>query len=506
LHINQQNQRWEDCNVSIASYEFQTVENVKNWINGEWVDAQSGETMEVINPRHGKAMTQVVLSGKADVDAAVAAAKAAFPTWKAVPMRERAQVMYRAKAIMERDLEELAWLISHENGKTYEEAIASVAKGIECTEFGCALPNIASGGISFVSRGVTCETHHEPLGVCAGVVPFNFPFMVPLWMLPQALVSGNTFVLKPSEQVPIGVSRLATIFKEAGLPDGVLNVVNGAKEAVESLCDHEDIRAMAFVGSTRVAKLVYTRGAQTGRRMLCLGGAKNHLIVVPDAEVEMTSHDIVRSFTGCAGQRCMAASAMVAVGDVQHIIDAVVAKAKAMELGKDMGTINSAESVKRITGYIEHTEQNGGKILLDGRGASVQGFEDGYWIAPTILEVTPDMPAYKEEIFGPVLSIVRVDTLDQALELENAHEYANGGSIYTTTGSTARNASTRINAGMTGVNIGVPVPREPYSFGGWEHSKFGHGDITGEDGYLFWTRPRKVTTKWALQPDATWMS
>lgn len=492
--------------MSIASYEFQTVENVKNWINGEWVDAQSGETMEVINPRHGKVMTNVALSGKSDVDAAVQAAKAAFPGWKATPLKERAQILYRAKAIMERDLEELAWLTSHENGKTYEESIAEVAKGIECTEFGCSVPNIPTGGISFVSRGVTCETHHEPLGVCAGVVPFNFPFMVPLWMLPQALVAGNTFVLKPSEQVPIGGARLAMIFKEAGLPDGVLNIVNGAKETVESLCDHEDVRAMAFVGSTHVAKLVYTRGAQTGRRMLCLGGAKNHLIVVPDADTEMTSHDIVRSFTGCAGQRCMAASAMVAVGDVQHIIDRVQEKAKAMVLGQDMGCITSKASLDRITGYIEHTEQNGGKVLVDGRGAAVEGSEGGYWLSPTILEVTPDMPAYTDEIFGPVLSIVRVNTLDEAIALENAHEYANGGSIYTTTGATARYASSRINAGMTGVNIGVPVPREPYSFGGWEHSKFGHGDITGMDGFYFWTRPRKITTKWALQPDATWMS
>ncbi|MCB9639887.1 MAG: CoA-acylating methylmalonate-semialdehyde dehydrogenase [Myxococcales bacterium] len=490
----------------MTSYDFQTVENVKNWIGGQWVDAASGAQLEVLNPRHGKVMTHVALSAKEDVEAAVQAAKAAFPAWKATPMKERAQILYRAKAIMERDLKELAWLISHENGKTYEESIASVAKGIECTEFGCSVPNIPTGGISFVSRGVTCETHHEALGVCAGVVPFNFPFMVPLWMLPQALVAGNTFVLKPSEQVPIGVSRLATIFKEAGLPDGVFNVVNGTKEVVESLCDHPEIKAMAFVGSTRVAKLVYTRGAQTGRRMLCLGGAKNHLIVVPDAEVEMASTDIVRSFTGCAGQRCMAASAMVAVGKVDHIINAVVEKARNLKLGYDMGAIITEASLKRITGYIELAEKAGAKVLLDGRGATVKDAETGYWLAPTILEVTPDMPAYTDEIFGPVLSIVRVKTLDEALALENAHEYGNGGSIYTSSGSTARYAASRINAGMIGINIGVPVPREPYTFGGWEHSKFGHGDITGIDGYYFWTRPRKITTKWALQPDATWMS
>lgn len=491
---------------TIKNYDFQTVEDVKNWIGGQWVDAASGARLEVTNPRHGKVMTHVALSAASDVDAAVQAAKAAFPGWKATPMKERAQVLYRAKAIMERDARDLAWLISHENGKTFEEGLASVAKAVECLEFGCSLPNIQTGGISFVSRGITCETHYEPLGVCAGVVPFNFPMMVPMWMLPQALVAGNSFVLKPSEQVPIGASMLARIFREAGLPDGVLNVVNGAKEVVEALCDHPEIKAMAFVGSTKVAKLLYTRGAQTGRRMLCLGGAKNHLIVVPDAEVEMTSVDILRSFTGVSGQRCMAASAMIAVGDVQHIIDAVVAKARALKLGEEMGPIVSATSLKRIHGYIEQTEKLGGKILLDGRGATVTGAEGGHWLAPTILEVTAEMPAYRDEIFGPILSIVRTKTLDEALHLQNTHEYANGGSIYTTTGSTARYASSRINAGMCGINIGVPVPREPYSFGGWDNSKFGHGDLTGIDGYYFWTKPRKITTKWALQPDATWMS
>ena len=385
---------------TIKNYDFQTVEDVKNWIGGQWVDAASGARLEVTNPRHGKVMTHVALSAASDVDAAVQAAKAAFPGWKATPMKERAQVLYRAKAIMERDARDLAWLISHENGKTFEEGLASVAKAVECLEFGCSLPNIQTGGVSFVSRGITCETHYEPLGVCAGVVPFNFPMMVPMWMLPQALVAGNSFVLKPSEQVPIGANMLARIFREAGLPDGVLNVVNGAREVVEALCDHPEIKAMAFVGSTKVAKLLYTRGAQTGRRMLCLGGAKNHLIVVPDAEVEMTSVDILRSFTGVSGQRCMAASAMIGVGDVQHIIDAVVTKGRALKLGEEMGPIISATSLKRIHGYIEQTEKLGGKILLDGRGATVAGAEGGHWLAPTILEVTAEMPAYRERSLG----------------------------------------------------------------------------------------------------------
>ncbi|MBH23851.1 MAG: methylmalonate-semialdehyde dehydrogenase (CoA acylating) [Myxococcales bacterium] len=486
-------------------YAFETAEGVKNWIGGAWVDAHSGRTLEVINPRHGKVMTTVADSGAEDVAAAVAAAQEAFPAWKATPIKERAAVLYRVRELMLAQMDELAKTVSHENGKTLAEAAAEVAKGIECVEFGCSLPNLSQGGVTYVSRGVTCEIHHEPMGVCAGVVPFNFPFMVPLWMLPQALVSGNTFVLKPSEKTPISGRHLANLFREAGLPDGVLNLVNGGKEAVEALTDHPDVRAQAFVGSTRVAKLVYGRGAQTGRRMLCLGGAKNHLIVVPDADVEMTAHDVVRSFTGCAGQRCMAASAMIAVGDVDTIIEQIVDKASQLTVGEDMGSIIDAGSVERITRYITQAEEQGAKVLLDGRGASVEG-ADGYWMAPTVLEVDTTMPAYTDEIFGPVLSIVRVKTLDEALRIENAHEYANGGSIYTTSGATARYASQRINAGMTGVNIGVPVPREPYSFGGWEHSKFGHGDITGEDGYNFWTRRRKITTKWALQPDETWMS
>lgn len=491
--------------MSSSDYDFKTVEGIKNWIGGAWVDTTTGRSMDVTNPRHGKVMTTVADGGADDVAAAVKAAQEAFPAWSATPIKERAQVLYKAREIMLARIDELAIVVSHENGKTLAEARAEVAKGIECVEFGCSLPNMSQGGVTYVSRGVTCEIHHEPMGVCAGVVPFNFPFMVPLWMLPQALVSGNTFVLKPSEKVPVSGWHLAEIFKEAGLPDGVLNIVNGGKEVVEALADHPDIRALAFVGSTRVAKLVYARGAQTGRRMLCLGGAKNHLIVVPDADVEMTAHDVVRSFTGCAGQRCMAASAMLAVGNVDPIIEQVVAKASKLVVGQDMGSIIDQHSVQRIERYITQAQEQGAKILLDGRGASVEG-APGNWVGPTILEVDTSMPAYTDEIFGPVLSIVRVKDLDEALRIENSHEYANGGSIYTTSGATARYAAQRINAGMTGVNIGVPVPREPYSFGGWEHSKFGHGDITGEDGFNFWTRRRKITTKWALQPDETWMS
>jgi malonate-semialdehyde dehydrogenase (acetylating)/methylmalonate-semialdehyde dehydrogenase len=487
-------------------YDFQPYVDCHNWIGGQWVPAASGATLEVVNPRHNKSLGQVADSSFDDVTAAVAAAKAAFTGWRATPLKERVQVMYRLKELMTRDLEELVWLLSHENGKTYAQAKGSVMKGIECVEFGCSVPNMASGEHLDVSRGINCAVTHEPLGVCAGIVPFNFPTMVPLWMLPQALVTGNTFVLKPSEQVPYGSMKLALLLKEAGLPDGVLNIVNGRKDTVEAICDHKDIKAVAFVGSTRVAKLVYERASKTTKKVLCLGGAKNHLLVVPDADTELTADTVVASSYGCAGQRCMAASVMVAVGDVQHIIDRMVEKTEAIELGEGMGAIINPQSMERITNYIAQAEKLGAKVLVDGRGASVAG-QPGSWVGPTILDnVSPDMPAGCEEIFGPVLSIVHVDTLDQALAVENDNAYGNASAIFTTNGGVARYAIDRMEAGMCGVNIGVPVPREPFAFGGWNDSKFGHGDISGMDGFRFWTRPRKVTSRWATANDATWMS
>jgi malonate-semialdehyde dehydrogenase (acetylating)/methylmalonate-semialdehyde dehydrogenase len=478
----------------------------RNYIGGEWRGTQSGiAPLPILNPRHGKSMADCIMSNADDVDAAVQAATAAYASWSQWPIRERAHIMYTAREIMLRDVEELTWLCSHENGKTYSEAKAEVLKGIECVEYGCSLPNLASSGKLEVSRGVTCEQVYESVGVVAGVSPFNFPFMVPLWMMPQALVAGNCFILKASEQVPLSGMKLAAIFKEAGLPDGVFSLVQGGREAVEGLCDHPGISALAFVGSTRVAKLVYGRAATAGKRVLCLGGAKNHLIVVPDADVEVTTNNVLASFTGCAGQRCMAASVLVAVGDVDHIIDSVAKKARTMKIGQDMGPITTAASLKRILGYIDQAQTLGAKILVDGRG---QGADDGgYWVGPTLLDnVSAEMPAGCEEIFGPVLSIIRVDTLDEAIALENANPYGNASAIYTTSGDVARKVMREVNAGMCGVNIGVPVPREPFGFGGWNDSKFGHGNITGWDGFRFWTRPRKITTKWALQTDQNWMS
>ncbi|MCK6503404.1 CoA-acylating methylmalonate-semialdehyde dehydrogenase [Myxococcota bacterium] len=488
-------------------YSFTPWVDARNLIGGRWVDAvQPHGTLDVVNPRHGRAISKVTLSGAADVDAAVQAAKLALPAWRELPLRERAQVFYRLRELLVRDMEALSWLVSHENGKLLAEGRAEVEKAIECVEFGCSLPNLAVGTDLEVSRGVTCEQRYEPLGVVAGVTPFNFPLMVPMWMLPQALIGGNAMILKPSEQTPLSMIALGELFREAGLPDGIFSVVNGGRETVEALCDHPGIQALGFVGSTRVARAVYARACATGKRALCLGGAKNHLIVVPDADPQVTIDNIVASFTGCSGQRCMAAANLVAVGDVEPIIDGIKRKAAAMAPGADHGAINSLASVERIKGYIDDAEERGATVAVDGRPA-IDGQAAGYWVGATVIDhVRPDMPTAREEIFGPVLSIIRVDTLEQALALENDNPYGNASCVYTTSGEVARRVMGRVEAGMCGVNVGVPVPREPFGFGGWNDSCFGAGNMTGWDGFRFWTRVRKVTTKWALQKDWTWMS
>jgi len=485
-------------------YEFSAYVDAKNWVGGEWVDAQSGATFAVDNPRHGQIIGHAPDSGPDDIGAAVAAAKAAFPAWRATPIKERVQVLFRLKRIMEDNIEELSWLVSHENGKTFPESKAEVEKGIECVEYGIACANLPAQTMD-VSRGVACHVSHEPLGVVAGIVPFNFPTMVPLWMMPQALVAGNAFVLKPSEKVPYGAYKLAHMLKAAGLPDGVFNIVNGGKPTVEAICDHPDIKAIGFVGSTRIAKLVYERGAASGKRVLALGGAKNHLLLMGDADFDLATSNIPASAFGCAGQRCMAASTLVAIGDdVQRFIDRIAAVTKGLQLGRDIGPVIDAAAVERIERMITQAEQMGAKVIVDGRGHKGPG--GGNWVGPTIMDyVTPEMPAGCDEIFGPTLSIIRAKTLDEALHIENRNPYGNAASIFTSDGGTARYAVERFQAGMCGVNIGVPVPREPFSFAGWNQSAFGHGDMTGYDGFRFWTRARKVTTKWAKQADQTWM-
>ncbi len=486
---------------SARSYDFQPYTDARSFIGGRWLPLES--PAPVMNPRHGEVMGQVSMSGAAAIAAAVAAAEQAQPAWGAAPMRERAQVLYRLKQLMERDLEELSWLLAHENGKTIAQARASVRKGIECVELGASLPNMVAGGQLQVSRGVSCRVVHEPLGIVGGIVPFNFPTMVPLWMLPQALVAGNAFVLKPSEKVPFSMVRVTALLQEAGLPEGVLSLVQGGRAAAEALVEHPAIAAVGFVGSTAVARKVYARGTALGKRMLCLGGAKNHLVVVPDAAPSLTADNIVASFTGCAGQRCMAAAVLLAVGEVEPILDAIKATAAALSLRADVGAIITPQSRERIRRIIDDAEAQGATIALDGRDVDMPGS----WLGPTIIDhARPDMPCATEEIFGPVLTILRVPTLDAAIAIENASPYGNAASIYTTSGKIADYATARFEAGMCGVNIGVPVPREPFSFGGWNDSCFGQGDITGVDGFRLWSRPRKITAKWALQRDTTWMS
>jgi malonate-semialdehyde dehydrogenase (acetylating) / methylmalonate-semialdehyde dehydrogenase len=441
------------------------------------------------------------------VDSAVRAAAAAFPAWSGTPIKERVQVFFRYKALLEQRLPELAALVSEENGKIDTEARAEIEKAIEVVEFACALPQIAAGEILEVSRGVDCRIDRWPLGVVASITPFNFPNMVPHWTIPNAIALGNCFVLKPSELVPLSAVKIGELLQEAGLPDGVFNVVHGGREAVEAICDHPDVQAVSFVGSTKTAKAVYRRATANLKRCLALGGAKNHLIVLPDADPELAATNIVASMSGCAGQRCMAASVMVAVSDVDPIIRRMLEVARSLVPGRTLGPVISAEAKARIEGYIAEAEAEGAEVLLDGRNVTVPGRERGFFLGPTVIDhVKPEMRIAREEVFGPVLAIVRAANVDAALAVENASPYGNAASVYTEHGGMARYVATRARAGMIGVNVGVPVPREPFSFGGWNESKFGVGDITGRGSIEFWTRSRKTTVKWNREAGTNWMS
>lgn len=477
---------------------------VENIINGKTEQSQ-GELLDVYSPINGEIISQVNMSGKDAVDEAVKTASAAFEEWSQKTLKERVQVFFKYKQLLEENMDELSELIQEENGKTFGEAKAEIEKSIEVTEFACSLPQIASGEIQEVSRGVECRINRAPLGVVASITPFNFPSMVPNWTIPNAIALGNAMILKPSEQVPLSANRLAELLHDAGLPDGVLNIVHGGQEAVEAICDHPGIEAITFVGSTKVAKIVYQRGAASLKRMLALGGAKNHLIVLPDAHPEMAASNIAASMSGCAGQRCMAASAMVAVGESDHIIEKLCAEAKNIIPGENLGSVISQAAKERIEGYISEAEEQGAEILVDGRGADVNG--KGYYVGPTVIDhVTPDMKIASEEVFGPVLAIMRTDTIDEALAIENSSAYGNAASVFTQSGKMADYVAENASAGMIGVNIGVPVPREPFSFGGWNESKFGSGDITGMSSIDFWTKLKKTTTKWNPESKVNWMS
>jgi len=479
---------------------------VRNYVAGNFVKGEH-DYLDVYDPSDGSVISRVPLSSRDDVDRAVQVAQAAFPAWSSLPIKERVQVFFRYRALLERDIEELTALVTEENGKVYGEAKAEILKSMELTEFACSLPQIASGEVLEVSRGVECRIERFPLGVVASIAPFNFPNMVPNWTIPNAIALGNCLILKPSELVPLSANRIAELLKEAGLPEGVFQVVHGGKDVVEAICDHSGIEAISFVGSTKVAKLVYRRGTANLKRVLALGGAKNHLIVMPDADTEMASSNIVASMSGCAGQRCMAASVMVAVSSTEHIIQRMIEHAKSVVPGKTLGPVISAEAKKRIESYITEAEEKGAKILVDGRNPDVKGKESGYWVGPTIIDhVTPDMRIAQEEVFGPVLVIIRSRNVDEALAIENASPYGNAASVFTESGATARYVMERASAGMVGVNVGVPVPREPFSFGGWNESRFGVGDITGRGSIEFWTRSKKMTTKWNREHGTNWMS
>jgi len=480
---------------------------ISNFIGGKFVAPRGTKTMQVISPLDGTPLSTVPISSAAELNDAVEAAKKAFPAWSKTPIKERVQVFFRYKYLLEKHMKELSELVQEENGKTYSEAVAEIEKSIELTEFACSLPQLVTGEILEVSRGVECRTEHMPLGVVASIVPFNFPSMVPNWTIPNAIALGNCMIIKPSEKVPLSCGRLAELLKEAGLPDGVFNIVHGDVEIVEAICDHPGIEAVSFVGSTKVAKIVYQRATSKYKRCLALGGAKNHLIVLPDAIPAMTAQNVAASMSGCAGQRCMAASAMVGVGNVGHIIEKICDEARKIIPGENLGAVINKESKDRIERYITQAEKDGAKILVDGRNTVVKGKENGTYVGPTVIDfVKPEMSVASEEIFGPVISIMRTNTVDEALAIENANPYGNAASVFTQNGGMARYIIDHASAGMIGVNVGVPVPREPFSFGGWNESKFGVGDITGKSSIEFWTKLKKSTTKWNAEAGINWMS
>jgi malonate-semialdehyde dehydrogenase (acetylating) / methylmalonate-semialdehyde dehydrogenase len=479
----------------------------KNFVAGAF-KAGSGSALDVTTPYTGARIGQVWVSTESDVDEAVRAASGAFPAWRATPLRERVEPLLRLRALLLAEADALSQTIALESGKTPEEARGGLMRGVEVIDFAASLPNFDQGGARDVSRGVSCEYRREPLGVVAAITPFNFPLMVPLWMLPVAVTTGNAFILKPSEKVPLTACRLAELCAAAGYPAGVISVVHGDASTSLALAEHPDVRALGFVGSTRAAEAVYAAAATRGKRALCLGGAKNQMILAPDADPRLTIKNVVDSFTGCAGQRCMAGSLLIAVGAAERFIDDIALSASRLVLGSEMGAIIDGAAHERITRAIERAHQDGAEVVLDGRKARApERYPGGHWVGPTVLDrVTADMQCAKDEIFGPVLSVIRVPTLDAALELEHGNTYGNATSVFTSSGAVARAVAERSSSGMIGVNIGVPVPREPFGFGGTKRSKFGHGDITGPDAVDFWTDLKKITVKWMLQTDATWMS
>jgi malonate-semialdehyde dehydrogenase (acetylating)/methylmalonate-semialdehyde dehydrogenase len=481
------------------------VAPVPFWIDGAHVTAHGTRHGIVTNPATGETIRRVPFADAADVDRAVKAAASAFPAWRATPPVRRARILNRFRELVEQHQKELAALISEEHGKVFLDAMGSIQRGIEVVEFAVGAPQLLKGDhAESVGRGVDAHSRLQPIGVCAGITPFNFPAMVPMWMFPMALACGNTFVLKPSEKVPSASVRLGELLKEAGLPDGVFNVVHGDKEAVDAILHHPDIKAVSFVGSTPIAKYIYATAAAQGKRVQALGGAKNHAVVMPDADLDFTVDALMGAAYGSAGERCMAISAVVAVGGAADpLIAALSAKARVLKIGPgsaegmDMGPLVTAAHRDRVKGYIDAGQAAGASLVVDGRGVSVPGFDRGFFLGPTLFDrVTPDMSIYTDEIFGPVLVVLRVSSLDEAIGLVNRNPYGNGTAIFTASGAAARKFEDEIEVGMVGINVAIPVPMAFFSFGGWKQSLFGDLHVYGMESVAFYTRTKAITTRW----------
>lgn len=487
---------------------------IKNFINGETVESQSQRITTVFNPATGEEIKKVKLSTASEVDSAIAAADEAFKSWSQQPPLRRARVLFKFKELLEANFDELARLISTEHGKIYSDAVGELTRGLEVVEFATGIPHLQKGEFSAnVGRGIDSYSVQQPLGVVAGITPFNFPAMVPMWMFPVALACGNTFVLKPSEKDPSASIRIAELLKEAGLPDGVFNVVQGDKEAVDILLKDPRIQAVSFVGSTPIAQYIYETACAHGKRVQALGGAKNHALIMPDADIPGTVNALLGAAFGAAGERCMALSVAVVVGDelADKLVEELIPRIKALKIGagvlpegepeNDMGPVISKEHKAKIEGYIDQGVTQGAKLVVDGRGYKVAGNENGYFVGGTLFDhVTPEMTIWQDEIFGPVLSIVRVKDYTEGVALINSHQYGNGSAIFTSDGDAARQFTQEVKAGMVGVNIPIPIPMAFHCFGGWKASIFGPLNVHGPDGVRFYTRMKTITTRW---PDSS---
>ena len=480
---------------------------LNNFIDGKPSCPAGAKRSERVSPVDGSVISTFPQSGVDELNKAVAAAKKAFPEWSSRTLKERAQVFYKYYELLSKNLKECAEIMHNEMGKNFNEAMQEAAKSLELTEFACSMPQVATGDSERVSNGIQSREEFVPLGVVASITPFNFPHMVPHWTFPNAVVLGNTMVIKPSREAPYSVLKIAEMLKEAGLPDGVFNVVCGGRDIVTGITEHPDIKAVTFVGSTKVMRMVYEKSCATYKRCLALGSANNHLILMPDAHPDNSAANIAASYLGCAGQRCMSACVLVAVGDCDEIIEKIIKESKKYIPGDNMSAIVNLEAKISITGYIGRAEKDGAKILLDGRNAvPPKGLEKGCYLGPTVIEAKPASEIAVEENFGPVLTVLHAKNLTEALKIANSSPYGNGGSIFTQNGRAAEVFCDNIEVGMVGVNVGVPVPREPFSFGGYKDSITGTGDITGKSSVRFWTKIKKITCKWNPEAKRDWMS